>query len=195
MCNSFSERLTSALKLRRMSPSALSEASSIGKSSISEYMSGRYEPKQQAVYLMAKALRVNPVWLLGYDVPAELEAKEVPVLTRIPAGRKIVLKENIEGYKQVSVREIDYALRASDDSMIGARIFAGDLVFAEAKAGFQNGDLVIASIPEADAVIRRYYKYGPKVILHPENPTIKDLEYESKDVKILGKVREVSFRV
>jgi len=34
-------------------------------------MSGRYEAKQEALYLIAKALNVNEAWLMGHDVPKE----------------------------------------------------------------------------------------------------------------------------
>lgn len=43
----------------------------IDKASISSYLSGRYEPKQEAIYKLAKALDVSEMWLWGYDVPPE----------------------------------------------------------------------------------------------------------------------------
>jgi transcriptional regulator with XRE-family HTH domain len=41
----------------------------LDRGSISSYLSGKYEPKQKAIYKMAKALDVSESWLLGYDVP------------------------------------------------------------------------------------------------------------------------------
>ena len=43
----------------------------IGKSSISTYLSGEYEPKQRNIYKIAKALDVSEAWLMGEDVPME----------------------------------------------------------------------------------------------------------------------------
>jgi len=43
----------------------------IGKSSISTYISGEYEPKQKNIYKIAKALDVSEAWLMGLDVPME----------------------------------------------------------------------------------------------------------------------------
>lgn len=41
------------------------------KSAISRYISGEYEPKQEALYKMGKALDVAEMWLAGYDIPME----------------------------------------------------------------------------------------------------------------------------
>lgn len=67
--DTIAHRLQIALDLRGMKQSELVEITGIGKSSISTYLSGRYEPKQRNIYKMAKALNVNEAWLMGEDVP------------------------------------------------------------------------------------------------------------------------------
>ena len=49
----------------------------IDKGSISNYLSGRYEPKQEAIYKLALALNVSEMWLWGYDVPSERQNDEI----------------------------------------------------------------------------------------------------------------------
>ena len=66
-----SKRLKEALDIREMKASELSERSGINKPSISCYLSGRYEPKQEALYKMGRALDVAEMWLAGYDIPME----------------------------------------------------------------------------------------------------------------------------
>lgn len=68
---SISERMKEALELRNMKQADLVEMTGIGKSSISTYLSGDYEPKQRNIYKIAKALDVNEAWLMGNDVPME----------------------------------------------------------------------------------------------------------------------------
>ena len=43
----------------------------IDKGSMSHYLKGRYEPKQDVVFDLAKALDVSEMWLWGYDCPME----------------------------------------------------------------------------------------------------------------------------
>lgn len=68
-------RLRKALSLRNMRQQELSEKTGISKGSISQYMSGYAEPKVDRTYLMAQALNVNPVWLMGFDAPMDKESE------------------------------------------------------------------------------------------------------------------------
>lgn len=43
------------------------------KSALSQYISGRNEPNQYKLTVLALALNVNESWLMGYDVPMERE--------------------------------------------------------------------------------------------------------------------------
>lgn len=62
-------RLKEALEDKRMSASELSRISGVGKSSISQYCSGSHSPTNINSGKIAKVLKVNPVWLMGFDVP------------------------------------------------------------------------------------------------------------------------------
>ena len=60
-------RLKSIMSERKITQSELSKRTGIRQSSISDWLNGRYEPKQDKIYLIAQALGVSPSWLLGYD--------------------------------------------------------------------------------------------------------------------------------
>lgn len=72
------ERISKALSIRGMRASELSQLAKIPKSSLSLYISGAYDPKQDKIYAMAKALNVSEAWLLGYDVPMERLETKIP---------------------------------------------------------------------------------------------------------------------
>jgi len=63
----FAKRLQQALDNNDMRPTDLAKKTGIGKSDISSYLSGRYKPKQDNVYTMAKALNVDEAWLMGWS--------------------------------------------------------------------------------------------------------------------------------
>lgn len=65
------QRIAKALDIRGMKQSELCRLAKVPKSSLSLYLSGAYEPKQNRVYDIAKALNVDEAWLMGYDVPME----------------------------------------------------------------------------------------------------------------------------
>lgn len=72
----FAERLAEAMRIREVSQTELHNRTGINKSSISTYLKGEYEAKQNKVYEIARALSVSPAWLMGYDVSITGEEKE-----------------------------------------------------------------------------------------------------------------------
>lgn len=97
---SCAERIKKALSIRNMKQSELCEKTKIPKSALSEYIKGIYDPRQDRVFEIAKALSVDPVWLMGFDVPMEMEYKKIsphePTLTE---GEKVML----ELFRQIPV--------------------------------------------------------------------------------------------
>ncbi len=83
-------RISKALNLRDMKQSELCKLANVPKSSLSLYLSGAYEPKQDRIYAMAKALNVSEAWLMGYDVPMEKE-KISPEEPKLSEGEKMLL--------------------------------------------------------------------------------------------------------
>ena len=88
---SCSKRIATALSIRNMKQSELCEKTKIPKSAISQYLSGAFEPKQDRLHIIAKALDVDPVWLMGYDVPMEIQ-KNSPEELQLTEGEKMVLE-------------------------------------------------------------------------------------------------------
>ena len=87
-----SKRIAEALRIKGMKQYELCKLANVPKSSLSLYLSGAYEPKQDRVYDMAKALNVNEAWLMGYDVPMERQPKKVsPTETSLTEGEKVLL--------------------------------------------------------------------------------------------------------
>lgn len=67
------KRIEIALTIRNMKQSELCKRARVPKSSLSLYLKGAYEPKQDRIYAMADALGVSEGWLMGYDVPMARE--------------------------------------------------------------------------------------------------------------------------
>ena len=68
------------MRLRNKTQAELCEITGIPKSAMSQYVSGKFAPKQTRIYLLAKALNVNEAWLMGYDVPMERAQSGTPQL-------------------------------------------------------------------------------------------------------------------
>ena len=78
-----------------------------------------------------------------------------------------------------------FALKVKGDSMTGAGIFDGDIVFIKKQSEAANGDIVAAIIND-EATVKRFSKSAAGVKLTAENPKYEPIV--SKNIKIAGKV-------
>ena len=200
---SFQSRLRAGLDFKGMTQSELSKHSGVSKSSISRYLSGAWEAKQDAVYLLAQALDVSEAWLMGYDVPMDRSSplpsniipippasKTIPLLGTIACGVPILAEENLDGEVYLpDFVHADFALRCKGDSMVDARILDGDIVYIRKQPDVENGEIAAVLI-EDEATLKRVYKYPGQVVLQPANPKYAPLIYTGESInemRILGK--------
>lgn len=73
--DTFQNRLKKALLIRNIKPVELHEITKISESLISKYLSGNAIARQKKLTLLADALNINEVWLMGYDVPMQKNFK------------------------------------------------------------------------------------------------------------------------
>jgi transcriptional regulator with XRE-family HTH domain len=64
---SVAARLRMALDRSGKKQADLVRETGLDRGSISSYLSGKYEPKQKAIFLLARSLDVSEGWLMGYD--------------------------------------------------------------------------------------------------------------------------------
>lgn len=200
------DRLKAAINIKEMKQTELAERTGINKGTLSSYMSGKFEPKQNNLYILAKALNVSEAWLMGYDVPMErkpqstisfshpdilpIKTKKWRVIGDIACGEPIYANEDFDSYIEAGADiKADFCVRAKGDSMINVRINDGDIVFIRKQPMVENGQIA-AVVIEDGVTLKRFYKHGNKVVLSPENPAHEPLVYtneELEQIHILGK--------
>lgn len=177
----------------------------VAVSTIQRYEKGKIEKvKLPVIEAIAKALEVDPAWLLGEsdqmqssrDVSSIRNLIPLPKTYRIPligeiaCGSPILAEENIEEILEVPQHiRADFALRCHGDSMIGAHIHDGDIVYIRQQPDVDNGAIAAVCI-ENSATLKRVYKYPDKLVLAPSNPDYEPLVYTGEElslVRILGK--------
>ena len=78
-------------------------------------------------------------------------------------------------------KEATFFVRAKGDSMIGAGISDGDLLVVDKSLTPASGNIIIAVI-DGDLTVRRLIQRGGNVILQPENPGFKEIEFKDGQV-------------
>ncbi|WP_407308518.1 S24 family peptidase [Desulfosporosinus sp. SB140] len=198
----FRQRLLETMKDNSDTTYSLAKYLHLSPSAISRYTTGDMAPKIPTVQAIADKYGIRPSWLMGIDgegkYPEATEAaKRIPILGVIAAGVPILAQENIEGFEYVPENlDVDFCLRIKGDSMIGAYIFDGSLVFIRQQPDVEAGEIAAVLIDGQDATLKRVYKINGAVILRAENPNYPDQIYtkkEMRDVRILGKaIRYIS---
>ena len=120
------------------------------------------------------------------------EYRSLPILGRIACGEPIFASEERESYALAGGGvDADFCLMAKGDSMTGARIYDGDIVFIRRQDTVNDGEVAAVIIGD-EATLKRVYYYPDeeKLVLSPENPKYAPLVYVGEElavIKILGK--------
>mgnify|MGYP002619585803 CR=1 FL=1 len=185
--STFAQRLREGLDARRMTQAELAARSKISKSSISHYLKGDWEGKQDAVYALAKVLEVSETWLMGYDVPMDAERPQltqkpippgfrplpemvqVPLIGTIACGTPITAEQNVKSYIGIPAAwHADFALECHGDSM-APTICDGDVVCIRSQPEVEQGQIAAVRIGE-EATLKHFYRQGDVVSLIADNP-------------------------
>ena len=209
LVDTFSNRLNTAMRIRNIKAAELSEKTGIAKSSLSEYINGKYEAKQDGVYLLARALNVNEAWLMGLDVPMERNIKTdilgnpvapVPLLGAVKAGYDYLAQENWIGTVDVETSLVgdgkDYfALKVKGDSM--APVFIeGDIVIIKKQNDCENNEYAVVIINGDEGTLKKIKKTDTGIILQPLNPAYGPVMYTREEMEtipiiIIGIVKQL----
>ena len=155
---------------------------------------------------IAKRLKVSPAYLMGWEEqptpkptsPAPIppgfmpmpKMKKVPLIGAIACGDPITALQNREG--DVDVPEdvrCDFALKCHGDSMVGAGIHDGDVVYIHIQPDVENGEIAAVRIGD-EATLKRVYYSGDTLTLMPANAAYAPLVYTGEtlnEVKIEGR--------
>ena len=198
-----SDMLTYLRQREGLTQQELADKLGITRSAIGMYETGKREPDLETQELFADFYNVDMNTLTGHSsskisIPGIMpppKTYKVPRLGTIACGEPILAEENIEGYDEVPEQiHCNFTLKCKGDSMTGARINDGDIVYIRLQPDVENGEIAAVLIDEATeisgATLKRVYKYPDHIELHAENPKIQTRIYIKEDmnrVRIVGK--------
>ena len=157
----------------------------------------------ERIEAIARALGTTPAYLMGWESEESAELsrysgispvrkKKIPMLGEIACGTPIYAEERHDAYVSADGDvDADFCLRAHGDSMTGARIYDGDVVFVKSQNTVDNGDIAVVVIGD-EATLKRVYYYpnDAKLILCPENAKYAPMSFSGTEldtITILGK--------
>ena len=129
-----------------------------------------------------------------------LDKQFIPLVGSGAAGFPSPADDYLESYIDlndliVRNKPATFFVKVDGDSMIGAGIFAGDLLVVDRSLAPGNDKVVVACL-DGDFTVKRLQKRGGKVFLIPENRKYKPIDVTNRqDFAIWGVVTSVIHRV
>ena len=178
----------------------LAEKSGIPKGTLNKLLNGETkDPRRSTLRMLAEALRC-PLEVLTNAMQDDAMAfnredivyrprKRVPILGEIAAGMPMYAEEEYGEYAECDGNmQSDFALRVHGDSMVGARLTDGDIVFIRAQEDVDDGQIAAVAIDQS-VTLKRVYHISGGVQLLSENPKYAPMLYteeNSDSIRILG---------
>lgn len=203
------ERIKKARLEKGYTQEELGNLIGVKKAAINKYETGVVENlKRSTIANLAKALDVDPIWLMGMNddmhghytrdmqLPSELipisqlTHHRIPVLGSMAAGEPIYDPE----FPDVVVDgplDADFALRIKGQSMEPTYL-DGDLVFIKSVPDLPHDGAVavisVEDVAEYNAAIKHVYRQEDGVMLGSDNPAYAPMVYKYADhaIRILG---------
>ena len=145
---------------------------------VSKWETGYRTPGTDAVRSLAMYFGVTADYLMGGDFPQE---------RGVPVYKSIFKKGDFEGYAVLPHGyDVDFCIVSDDDSMCGAGVLCGGLVYAKSSPYVSNGELAVVVV-DGSVILRRYYSEGNTVVLISECGRNVPTIYNRSEVKVLGK--------
>lgn len=132
----------------------------------------------------------------GIAVPDESRPLRFPLIGKIAAGNPI---EKVADMEEIDLVEFlgsktgrddsTFALKVEGESMRDEGILDGDFVLIERTQVAQNGDRVVALLPDGSTTLKTFYKEDDHIRLQPANPTFDPIRV--KFCQVQGVVKGV----
>lgn len=171
----------------------LAEMLGITRQAMSAYEKGIRTPDPKTLKRIADILHTSVDYLIG-GISEHPDCLPVPATSRVPrlgtvsCGAPILAIENHETYDEVPTSiHCDFTVLAKGDSMSGARINDGDIVYIRQQDVCEHGDIVAVLIGD-EVVLKRYIDNRGTIMLMSENPKyLPIIVHPDENIRVLGK--------
>ena len=199
---SFSNNIRFLRKQRNLTQEELAEM--VGYKSfttIQKWETGDSEPNMGVLRQLADIFHLSISELVETDLESKAtsrplpsniilpSAHKLPIMGTICAGDGVVCEDDYQGTFIVDIDvEADYCLKVHGDSMIGANIYDGDIVFISKSYDFvQDQIYAIERLDYNEASLKRVTQDGDTLILNPCNPEYHAMVTDYEEVRIIGR--------
>ncbi len=196
------DKIRDARKAAGLTQRQLAEKIKVSNTSISNWEKGVSCPDPDTIQNLCWALGVQPNYFfnIGFSMlPDNIlpmpRMKEWKVLGGTACGDPLYMDLDGETILAPENIDADFVFRCVGDSMIGARILDGDIVFVKS-GNVENGQIAVVRIGE-EYTLKRIYRGADYLELRAENPAYppKIIRGDQENAEIIGRAVHFLSRV
>lgn len=208
---SFPDRLREIMKAVSLKQIPFADKIGVSQGALSNVLHGRSKGlSQDTIARLLTELNVNPTWLLTgegamfiekdpeaeppqrlpYQKPPRPESWGLRLYGTVPASPPAAVDQE---YTMVQVPDFPglhdrcYLVRVKGQSMQGAGIYDGDIVFIDTLKRARSGDIVVAFV-EGEGTLKQLVRHKGRTLLRAHGRGIPDLDITGKQAVVDGVV-------
>lgn len=193
----FGEKIREARKAAGLTQRQLAEKICVSNTSVSNWEKDLSRPDPDTIQNLCWALDVQPNYFWGSE---SATPSDIPGLSPMPKMREwkvigatacgLPIHREMDGEAVLAPDDIDAdcVFRCVGDSMIGAHIFDGDLVFVKVGEYVEDGKIAVVRVSE-EYSLKRIFRGADYLELRSENPaySVQIIRGEQENAEIVGK--------
>ena len=199
----FADNLQRLRKERKITQTDFATLLNVSRGAVGNWETGQRIPDTDTLSRIADFFHVTVDYLLGRTDDPEgmdtadltdlfpIKKRKFPILGKVACGEPMYADEEHEAYIMASADiDADFCLVARGDSMIGAHIEDGDIIFIKKMSIVPNGYIAVVLIE--DETTLKYIDWRPEsgtLILTPANPAYRTQVYTGEElnhIRIIG---------
>ena len=178
-----------------MSQAEFGNIAGVTDKAVSTWETGKKEPRMGAIQKIADYFGIKKSNIIDErdsnvsEIPAGFEPLpkmvKIPLISEIARGTPILAEQNIADYINCpEACKATFALRCHGNSMAGAEIHDGDIIFIRQQPDVENGQIAAVQIHDdcCNAILKRFYRNGDTVILMAENSDFPPLTFQREEI-------------
>lgn len=186
----YGQKLRELRKIEGWTQEEVAKKLGVSKQTYSHYENETRRPSLDTIQELASVYQVNIDDIFASEKISDVVP--VPIIGRISCGGGNLAFEEIEGYEPTPKEWLHggehFYLKAKGDSMIGARIFDGDLLLIRKQDIIEDGEIAAVLIDD-EAFLKRIYRNGETIVLQSENNAYPPIFCPPANAKIIGKLK------
>lgn len=206
--STFGQRLKQLRIELSLTQKQLAKIVGVSRPTISLYEIDKSEPNDELKKKFADLFNVSVDYLTChsntrnsekvYKNLNQLNIIKIPVIKSVLKA-PIFSDDNILSYIYVNEHKAMngtyFFAKVCDDDMLNARIIINDLVYIRKQTILENNDIVLLIIDNKISTIRRVLKSDNKFFFISENPNTHSILPLNSNIRVIGKVIEVLFKI